>query len=48
MGCGVRTERICVTIAPSIPPVTMVSPSFNWPFTKITSMVVPRPGSAFT
>ena len=47
-GCGVRRALICVTIGPSIPATTIVSPSFSFPLIRITSTVVPRPGKALT
>ena len=47
-GCGVRRALICVTIGPSIPATTTVSPSFSFPLIRITSTVVPRPGRALT
>lgn len=47
-GCGVRRALICVTIGPSIPATTIVSPSFSFPLIRITSIVVPRPGNALT
>ena len=47
-GCGVSNERIVVTIGPPRPHTTIVSPSRNMPFTRITSIVVPRPSICFT
>lgn len=35
-------------MGPSVPATTIVSPSFNLPLTRITSIVVPMPGKAFT
>ena len=48
IGCGVRTPLSCVTIGPSVPAMMTVSDSRNLPLTKITSIVVPKPGRAFT
>jgi len=48
MGCGVRRDRICVTIGPSVPATTKVSPSLKVPLLNITSIVVPSPGIALT
>jgi len=48
MGWGINSERICVTIGPSVPASTMVSPSRSFPLTKIASIVVPKPEMAFT
>ena len=47
-GCGINSPRICVTMGPSVPPITTVCPSLMLPFTRITSIVVPRPAMAFT
>jgi hypothetical protein len=49
IGCGISSERICVTIAlPSDEARTTVSPSLRRPFTRMQSIVVPRPVMAFT
>lgn len=48
MGCGISKDLICVTIGPSVPANTMVSPSFSFPLIKIQSIVVPSPGIALT
>ena len=47
-GIGTSSERISVTIGPSLPASTIVSPSLRVPFSKIISIVVPSPGRAFT
>mmetsp|Transcript_111852 Transcript_111852/g.316398 ORF Transcript_111852/g.316398 Transcript_111852/m.316398 type:complete len:256 (+) Transcript_111852:756-1523(+) len=48
MGCGVKSARMVVTIAPPIPAMTIWSPSRKVPFTRITSIVVPRPSMFLT
>ena len=47
-GWGMRRALTCATIGPSIPAKTIVSPSRRVPFTRMTSIVVPRPGRALT
>lgn len=48
IGGGSRRPLIWVTMGPSTPGTIMVSPSLRRPLIKITSMVVPMPGSALT
>lgn len=48
MGWGVSKARIVVTIGPLKPDSTIVSPTCKVPFTKITSIVVPRPSITLT
>lgn len=48
IGCGVSSARTVVTIGPSIPHSTILSPSFIFPFDKTTSSVVPNPSIIFT
>src|SRR5690242_19004493 len=48
MGCGVRSARMLVALRPSRPHTTMRSPSCSTPFTRMTSIVVPRPSTTFT
>mmetsp|Transcript_67047 Transcript_67047/g.112235 ORF Transcript_67047/g.112235 Transcript_67047/m.112235 type:complete len:237 (+) Transcript_67047:620-1330(+) len=47
-GWGVRSARMWVMMGPLRPPRMMVSPSRSTPFTRITSMVCPRPSMIFT
>lgn len=47
-GGGSSSPRICVTMGPSTPGTMMVSPSRRRPLIRITSIVVPMPGRAFT
>ncbi len=47
-GWGIRRPLTCVTIGPSWPASIIVSPSFILPLTSTTSIVVPKPGRAFT
>ena len=47
-GGGSSRPLICVMIGPSTPGTMMVSPSLRVPLIRITSMVVPIPGRAFT
>mmetsp|Transcript_92285 Transcript_92285/g.287641 ORF Transcript_92285/g.287641 Transcript_92285/m.287641 type:complete len:228 (-) Transcript_92285:674-1357(-) len=48
MGFGVRSARMVVTMGPFMPAMTIWSPSRSVPFTRTTSMVVPRPSMFFT
>ena len=48
IGWGIRRPLICVTIGPSVPAKMIWSPSWSVPLTRITSIVVPSPGNAFT
>ncbi len=47
-GCGISKPLIVVVIGPSVPATTILSPSFTFPLTRITSIVVPRPWIALT
>mmetsp|Transcript_12637 Transcript_12637/g.38681 ORF Transcript_12637/g.38681 Transcript_12637/m.38681 type:complete len:222 (+) Transcript_12637:784-1449(+) len=47
-GCGVSRARTFVTMGPSRPHTTIVSPSFNLPPDSTTSIVVPKPSMTFT
>lgn len=42
------SARTVVTIGPSIPHSTILSPSFIFPFDNTTSSVVPKPSMIFT
>lgn len=48
IGWGISRPRIWVTMGPSVPGTMIWSPSWMLPLTSITSIVVPRPGRAFT
>mmetsp|Transcript_62284 Transcript_62284/g.157398 ORF Transcript_62284/g.157398 Transcript_62284/m.157398 type:complete len:234 (-) Transcript_62284:3037-3738(-) len=48
IGCGVSKARIVVTIGPLMPAMTIWSPFRKVPFTRMTSIVVPRPSMFFT
>mmetsp|Transcript_24324 Transcript_24324/g.48407 ORF Transcript_24324/g.48407 Transcript_24324/m.48407 type:complete len:207 (+) Transcript_24324:1095-1715(+) len=48
LGGGVNSPRISVTTGPSNVHITTLSPSLRYPFTTITSTVMPMPSIAFT
>lgn len=47
-GWGISRPLICVTMGPSVPAMTIWSLSRSFPFTRMTSIVVPKPWIAFT